>query len=57
VIAVLVAIESTRGTLISAALVIGEKSYRRAFSLFSLRELRAYVRSFFFWNCVDNERN
>ena len=47
-IAVLIAIESTRGTLISATLAAGEKSCRRAVSL---RELRAYVRSFSFGMC------
>ena len=40
VIAVLIAIEGTRGTVISATLAVGEKSC--AEELFLLRELRAY---------------
>ena len=43
-----IAIESTRGTLISATLAVGEKSCRRGFLL---RELRAYIRSFSFGMC------
>ena len=55
-VAVLIAIESTRGTLISATLAVGEKSCRKAVSL---RELRAYIRSFSLGplECVDNKRN
>ena len=46
-IAVLIAIESTRGTLISATLAVGEKSCRRAFS--SARASRSHSQ-LLLWN-------
>jgi hypothetical protein len=56
VIAVLIAIESTRGTLISATLAIGEREeLQKRFS--SARASRLHSQLLLSLECVDNERN